>query len=60
MRIRLVGTIAGGFGSADMPLQMLINKYSDRVVLDFDSSKLVDTAGREGNRGDKEHQGGRI
>lgn len=43
VRIRLVGTIAGGFGSADMPLQMLINRYSDRAVLDFDSSKLVDT-----------------
>jgi DNA repair exonuclease SbcCD nuclease subunit len=43
VRIRLVGTMAGGFGNADMPLQMLINKYSDRAVLDFDSSKLVDT-----------------
>jgi DNA repair exonuclease SbcCD nuclease subunit len=48
VRIRLVGTIAGGFGSADMPLQMLINKYSDRVVLDFDSSKLVDTEVEKG------------
>ncbi len=48
VRIRLVGTIAGGFGSADMPLQMLINRYSDRAVLDFDSSKLVDTAVERG------------
>ncbi len=48
LRIKLVGTIAGGFGSADMPLQMLINKYSDRVVLDFDSSKLVDTQVEKG------------
>ena len=31
-----------------MPLQMLINKYSDRVVLDFDSSKLVDTEVEKG------------
>lgn len=48
LRIRLVGTIAGGFGSADMPLQMLINKYTDRIVLDFDSSKLVDTQVEKG------------
>jgi DNA repair exonuclease SbcCD nuclease subunit len=48
MRIKLVGTIAGGFGTADMPLQMMINKYADRVVLDFDSSKLVDTQMEKG------------
>ena len=31
-----------------MPLQMLINKYADRLVLDFDSSKLVDTQVEKG------------
>lgn len=42
IRLRLIGNIGGGFGGTDMPLQMLINKYSDRLVLDLDSSKLVD------------------
>jgi DNA repair exonuclease SbcCD nuclease subunit len=48
LRIKLIGTIANGFGSADMPLQELINRYSDRVVLDLDSSKLVDTQVEKG------------
>jgi len=43
VRIKVEGTIAAGFGNVDMPMQMLINKYSDRVVLDFDTSKLVNS-----------------
>jgi DNA repair exonuclease SbcCD nuclease subunit len=42
LRLKLTGTIASGFGSTDMPIQMMVNKYADRLVLDFDSSKLVD------------------
>ncbi|MDE1865964.1 MAG: DNA repair exonuclease [Candidatus Micrarchaeota archaeon] len=58
VRVKLTGTIASGFGSADMPLQELINRYSNSLVLDLDSSKLVDTQVEKGILEVREAKGG--
>lgn len=41
IRLKIVGTIASGFDSTDMPLQAIALKYMDRATMDIDSSKLV-------------------
>ncbi len=40
LRLHLEGTIASGFTNTDMPLRSLISKYSQKLVLEIDSSKL--------------------
>ena len=41
IRLKLRGTIESGFGNTDMPLQSIMMRYSQKAVIDIDSSKLV-------------------
>ena len=41
IKINLKGTIQSGFTGTDMPIHALMLKYSERAVLDIDSSKLI-------------------
>ncbi|MCW6160211.1 MAG: DNA repair exonuclease [Candidatus Micrarchaeales archaeon] len=40
LKLHLEGTIAKGFTNTDMPLRSLSSKYSQRLMLEIDSSKL--------------------
>ncbi len=42
IRLSFSGTMAKGFNNADMPLHAIYTKYSGKVVLDIDSSKVVE------------------
>jgi DNA repair exonuclease SbcCD nuclease subunit len=40
IRIKLQGSIASGFTNIDMPLKGIVSKYSQRALIEIDSSKL--------------------
>ncbi len=40
IRIRLQGSIAGGFTNIDMPLRSIVSRYSQKAIVEIDSSKL--------------------
>lgn len=40
LRLRLEGTIAKGFTNTDLPLRSLVSKYTQKIILEIDSSKL--------------------
>ncbi len=41
IKLRLIGKIAAGFSSIDMPIRPIISEYSNQCILDIDSSKLT-------------------
>jgi len=40
VRIKLHGSIASGFTNIDMPLKSIVSKYSQKAIVEIDSSKL--------------------
>ncbi|EQD30336.1 metallophosphoesterase [mine drainage metagenome] len=42
VKLSFSGTIAKGFKNVDLPLHSIYTKYSDKVMLDIDSSKVSD------------------
>ncbi len=40
IRLKLSGSIAGGFDSADLPLQAVLMRHSKSAIIDIDSSRL--------------------
>lgn len=41
IKLKIQGTMSGGFSSTDMPLQSIIMKYSPKATIEIDSTKLV-------------------
>lgn len=40
IRLKIEGTVASGFGAADIPLHAILVRYSSDAIMDIDSSKL--------------------
>lgn len=40
IKLKLEGTIAHGFNNTDLPLQSVLQKYSEKALLEIDNSKL--------------------
>jgi DNA repair exonuclease SbcCD nuclease subunit len=51
IRIKLQGSIASGFTSIDMPLRSIVSKYSQKAIVEIDSSKLKSATGGDGIKG---------
>ncbi|MGI0100702.1 MAG: metallophosphoesterase family protein [Candidatus Micrarchaeaceae archaeon] len=44
IKLKLQGTVEHGFDNTDMPLQSISTEYSQKAIIEFDTSKLVDPA----------------
>ena len=60
VRLSLEGTIKDGFTNLDIPIQTITNRYSSKVVLSIDASRLVSPAVEEGIADIRENRAGSI
>ncbi|MGC8572247.1 MAG: metallophosphoesterase family protein [Candidatus Micrarchaeia archaeon] len=47
IKVKVEGTIAEGYNLIDMPIQNIVNKFSNKSTIEFDTSKLVNKGSEE-------------